>query len=237
MTDTEFLSDFLADRLDPAGFRHAEHVRAAFLLLRTLPLSDAIPRYAAALRAIAARAGAPEKYHETITVAFLAAISDRMSRSDARDWARFRDGNPDLMNKAWIGGLYTSEELADPAARRWYREPLARRQRRRAWLAWLRAGFAGLCAAGAGLALFGLGGAADFGHLLVIGAELAGAALFPMARTRLVGAALLLAAFAGAEVIHLAAGGFRFAYPLYALGLLGLLVAESPIRSGLPRAP
>ena len=237
MTDAEFLADFLADRLDSANFRHAEHVRAAFLLLAAQPLSEAIPRYAAALRKIAARAGVPDKYHETITVAFLAAISDRMSRLAAKDWPSFRAGNPDLMSKAWVSRLYTSEELAEPAARRWYREPLARRLRQRAWLAWLRAGFAGLCAIAAGVALLGLGPAPDIGHGLVIGAEMAGAVLFLMARTRLVGAALLLAAFAGAEAIHLAAGGFRFAYPLYAFGVLGLLVAEQPIRSGLPRAP
>ena len=71
------LRDFLDGRTDPARFRHADHVRMAFEVLRRHgEFADAALIYSRALRAIAARAGRPGLYHETITVAFLALINE-----------------------------------------------------------------------------------------------------------------------------------------------------------------
>ncbi len=123
MSDSDFLAAFEKARLDPARFGHEDHVRAAYLMLGRWPLSAALGRYAAALRRLVAKAGRPEKYHETITVAYMLAIADRMARSGAPDWHRFREENPDLLRRSWLMRLYAEDELADPQARERFRLP------------------------------------------------------------------------------------------------------------------
>ena len=123
MSDSDFLAAFEAGRLDPAQFGHEAHVRAAVLMLGRCPLSGALARYAAALRRLVAKAGRPEKYHETITVAYMLAIADRMARTDAPDWPRFREENPDLLSAGWLLRLYAEDELADAQARARFRLP------------------------------------------------------------------------------------------------------------------
>ena len=72
------LRDFEAGRLDPAGFRHRDHVRLGYELLSRYSLGDAINRFSSGLRLLAARAGRPQLYHETITVAFLALVQRQL---------------------------------------------------------------------------------------------------------------------------------------------------------------
>ena len=63
--------------LDPAMFRHCDHVRLGYEMLGRYPFGEAVTRFSRGLRLIAAKAGRPEVYHETITVAFLALIGER----------------------------------------------------------------------------------------------------------------------------------------------------------------
>ncbi len=72
------LARFLGGEREPAGFHHRDHVGVAYELLRRHPLLEAAPLYAAGLQAIALRAGKPGLYNETITLAFLSLIAERM---------------------------------------------------------------------------------------------------------------------------------------------------------------
>ncbi len=110
------LARFEAGAIDPAGFRHRDHVRLGFEMLRRHSFTEAAARFAAGLKAMTARIGRPEAYHETITVAFLALIAERMeghARFDA-----FIAANPDLLDKAVLGAWYPPERLSSPLARR-----------------------------------------------------------------------------------------------------------------------
>jgi hypothetical protein len=83
---------------EPAGgFHHAQHVRVAWWYLRTHQLPEAMGRFSTGLRHFAAKQGKPQLYHETITVAFLLVISERLV-TVGRDasWEAFTDANPDL---------------------------------------------------------------------------------------------------------------------------------------------
>ena len=118
MTDDEFLSRFEQCTLDP--FRHADHVRAAFLYLGRYPALEAIARFTAALRRFAASKGKPGLYHETVTWAYLLLIRERMSEGTGpRSWREFADANPDLLN--WKENIlkkyYRDETLASQRAR------------------------------------------------------------------------------------------------------------------------
>jgi hypothetical protein len=116
LDDETFLAAFEAGTLPPAGFKHPEHVRAAWLMLRRYGPAEALARYPAALRLLAAVAGKPDLYHETVTWAWLLLIHERMARQEGTSWEAFRGANPDLFAS---GG---------PLLRRYYREETLRSQ-------------------------------------------------------------------------------------------------------------
>jgi hypothetical protein len=97
-SDAEFVRAFEAATLPEDAFRHADHVRLAWLYLREMPLIDAIVRYRDGLRRFAAAHGAPGKYHETITWAYVVLVHERLhdTGTDAT-WQEFAERNVDLM--------------------------------------------------------------------------------------------------------------------------------------------
>ncbi len=120
MSDDEFVGAFEALTLPPAAFRHADHVRLAWIYLGRMDLPSAMLRYAEGLRAFAAHLGKPGLYHETITFAFLLVINERMADGPAGEsWGGFRERNPDLFAglRAALGRWYSEERLASARSR------------------------------------------------------------------------------------------------------------------------
>jgi hypothetical protein len=120
------LARFEAGDIDPASFPHREHVRLAFEMLRRHAFTDAAARFAVGLRRMTARAGRPEAYHETTTVAFLAVIAERMGLEGCSDYAAFEDANRDLLDKRLLSRWYETEVLNSPVARRTFVLPRPR---------------------------------------------------------------------------------------------------------------
>jgi hypothetical protein len=77
LDDDTLVARFEALALAPAEFRHREHVRVAYAMLRGADFGEAALRFRRALRRFATAAGAPDRYHETLTWAYLAAIARR----------------------------------------------------------------------------------------------------------------------------------------------------------------
>lgn len=120
MTDDEFAAAFEDLSLPPSAFRHADHVRLAWIYLRRMALPAAMQCYADRLRAFAAHAGKPGLYHETITYAFLMVINERVADGpDGETWDGFRARNPDLFAgvKGALGRWYSDERLASERSR------------------------------------------------------------------------------------------------------------------------
>ncbi|HWE08644.1 MAG TPA: hypothetical protein VG325_04790 [Solirubrobacteraceae bacterium] len=67
-SDVELLNKIIRTR---GGFGHREHLELAWTYLRLHPTEEAERVMVAAIRHIARRHGAEEKYHETITRAWL----------------------------------------------------------------------------------------------------------------------------------------------------------------------
>jgi hypothetical protein len=119
MTDAEFLAALEAGTLSEVEFDHAGHVRAAWLYLRQGCFPEALARMGGALRAYTAAHGKPERYHETVTVAFLALINERLQvQGDSSDWRGFLAQNHDLLDRRLLTHYYRPETLASPVARR-----------------------------------------------------------------------------------------------------------------------
>ncbi|MFA5938207.1 MAG: hypothetical protein WC809_02530 [Sinimarinibacterium sp.] len=115
----------LADGSLPAAqFSHTSHVHAAWQCLRDAPLPRAAHRFADVLQAYVKRLGAEDKYHHTLTLAFMHVIHQRMKDTPG-DWAAFVAANGELLAdaKALIERHYSPERLAAPAARRGFVEP------------------------------------------------------------------------------------------------------------------
>lgn len=91
------LRRFIGGDCDPANFPHREHVRVAFEMLPRHSFPETVLHFSQALRQMAARAGRPEAYHETITIAFLSVIAEPMGDIEAFD--AFASANPDLLDK------------------------------------------------------------------------------------------------------------------------------------------
>ena len=103
--------------LDPAKFPHSEHVRLGYEILSRHGFGDAVTRFSSGLKLLAAKAGKPQVYHETITVAFLALINERRARGVTQSWGEFEAGNPDLFDKRCLEKWYGAEQLATDLAR------------------------------------------------------------------------------------------------------------------------
>jgi hypothetical protein len=114
--------------LDPARFPHPEHVRLAYEMLARYPFGEAVTRFSRGLKLLAAKAGRPDVYHETVTVAFLALLGERRAAAHASDWSEFKTNNFDLLDKRCLEKWYGAKQLASDLARRTFclPEPIAR---------------------------------------------------------------------------------------------------------------
>src|SRR5690348_7475949 len=120
MSDEEFMRQFENCTLSADCFHHADHVRMAYLYASRYPILEAIERFSCALKKFAASQGKPERYHQTITWAYMLLIAERKARvSDQESWEEFKSNNPDLMN--WQQNIlhqyYRDETLKSVLAR------------------------------------------------------------------------------------------------------------------------
>lgn len=121
MTDDELMRAFEAGQVPEGGFHHVQHVRVAWNYLCDLPLGAALARFCHGLKHFARVQGADGLYHETITVAFVLLINERLARTGHDgSWESFASAHPDLL--AWKPSLldryYTRETLQSAHARR-----------------------------------------------------------------------------------------------------------------------
>ena len=115
---------FETGALEPAEFPHSEHVRLGYEMLGRSSFGEAISRFSHGLKLLAAKAGKPQVYHETITVAFLALINERRAGGSTRTWRDFRANNADLFDKRCLEKWYGAEQLRTDVARRTFCLPI-----------------------------------------------------------------------------------------------------------------
>jgi hypothetical protein len=119
----ELLQTFLRGKIVGTDFRHSDHVRVGFEILHNHAFPDALAAYCAALKGMAARAGRPDAYHETMTVAFLSLIAEQRAAGQYAGVEAFVGDNPELMDKSILERWYTAERLFSDIARRTFVMP------------------------------------------------------------------------------------------------------------------
>jgi len=121
MKDREFVAAVESCAVSCSEFGHAKHVRLAWIYLSSHSLLEAIDCFTRSLQRFAAHCGAPDKYHETITWAYLLLIHERMRRDDAPSaWEGFRAANADLFDRrpSILERYYEPLTLSSDLARR-----------------------------------------------------------------------------------------------------------------------
>lgn len=121
MTHQELVERFERLTLPPDLFPHREHVRLAWIYLRHNPPLTALEKFCEGLKRFAASLGRADRYHETISWAYLLLIHERMAKTESADsWEAFVEANGDLLN--WetnvLKNYYREETLKSDLAKR-----------------------------------------------------------------------------------------------------------------------
>jgi hypothetical protein len=123
-SDSAFLQALESCVLPEADFGHTAHVRAAYLYLKTGDFANALPRLQRTIRGYASSLGRPDRYHETITAAYLALIQQHIAqRGDGGGWDGFKRDNPDLFDRELLLHFYSRSQLESGLARRLFLLP------------------------------------------------------------------------------------------------------------------
>jgi len=120
VSDDELIAQFEACTLPEDQFHHADHLHLAWLYLTRFPATEAIDRFSRALRAYAVSLGKPNRYHETVTWAYLLLLNERIQRTGTPStWGQFAAAHTDLFD--WKNSIlltyYRKETLHSEVAR------------------------------------------------------------------------------------------------------------------------
>jgi len=99
------------------GFGHREHLELAWNYLTLYPVDEASEVMADAIRHVARLHGAEDKYHETITRAWLYFVAVHMQRWGADTFDAFIGRNPELLDRGLIEHFYSRELISSRPAR------------------------------------------------------------------------------------------------------------------------
>lgn len=133
MTCEQLIAALEACAIAPADFTHRAHMQVGFAYLRRDGYAGALTAMPNTLRRFAAHHGKHGLYHETVTVAFLTLIHERMAadliaqRCDVHDldWESFAERHPDLFTPDLLGRYYSRDTLRSELARRCFVLPKA----------------------------------------------------------------------------------------------------------------
>ena len=114
----------MAEVLKDAGrFGHRQHIHLTWLAVRRYGTYAAIALVSEGIQRTARYAGAPQKYHATVTRAWVELVGHHAAVSDLTDFDAFADRYPALLDKRLLARHYRSSTLASTAARTGWVEP------------------------------------------------------------------------------------------------------------------
>jgi hypothetical protein len=105
-------------------FGHRQHINLAFYAVRRYGMPDAVGTVCGWIRRVAAYARAPQKYHHTVSRAWVELVAHHVAEDPGcAEFAAFAERNPALLDKRLLARHYRPATLAAPAARRDWVEP------------------------------------------------------------------------------------------------------------------
>ena len=113
LSDDEFLDAFHSCRLRTSEFRHADHLRLAWLHLSREPFDTVLARVRSGIQAFAKHHGLTGLYHETITTAWVHLLATHSENS----FDEFLTINEPQLSSNLLYRFWTPEILASREAR------------------------------------------------------------------------------------------------------------------------
>ena len=98
-------------------FDHRAHVHVTWLAVREACMPGAIALVSDGLQRTTRYAGVPQKYHATVSRAWVELVAHHPAHDPATDFDAFAARNPALLDKRLLTRFYRSTTLASPAAR------------------------------------------------------------------------------------------------------------------------
>jgi hypothetical protein len=114
------LADVMADA---NRFGHRQHVHLTWLAVRRYGIDAAITLVSDGIRRTARYAGAPQKYHATVSRAWVELVAHHLGASNDDTFDTFADRHPALLNKRLLTHYYQPSTLATIEARSGWVEP------------------------------------------------------------------------------------------------------------------
>jgi len=104
-------------------FGHREHVHLTWLAVRYWGVPEAVGLVSDGIQRTARYAGAPQKYHATISRAWVELVGYHVAESGESDFPAFADHHSALLEKRLLTRFYRVATLASPRARTGWVEP------------------------------------------------------------------------------------------------------------------
>jgi hypothetical protein len=111
---SELMTEVMASA---SRFGHREHVHLTWLAVRRYGVPAAIGLVSDGIRQTARYAGAPQKYHATVSRAWVELIGHHAGSAPGDDFASFIEKHPALLSKRLLTRHYTPAALASTPAR------------------------------------------------------------------------------------------------------------------------
>src|SRR6266849_9035800 len=116
--------ELMADVMATAGrFGHREHVHLTWLAVRRFGVPASVGLVSDGIQRTARYAGAPQKYHATVSRAWVELVGYHAAEHADDDFAAFAEHNPALLDKRLLTRFYHPATLASPRARTGWAEP------------------------------------------------------------------------------------------------------------------
>jgi hypothetical protein len=122
--EVEAFDDLMREVMSTADrFGHREHVHLTWLAVRRSGVASSIDLVSEGIRRTARYAGAPQKYHATMSRAWVELVGYHVAESPSLDFETFGGHHRALFDKRLLLRFYRSATLATPDARSGWVEP------------------------------------------------------------------------------------------------------------------
>jgi hypothetical protein len=123
LSEDAFVTAVEQGRYANAEFRHADHLRLAWIYLQRYGTQEAEERIAETIRRFAIGQGHEGKYHETMTRAWLRLVAAARQLTPEAVFEDFLRGHGWLLNRGALATFYSDARLSSEAARRAWAAP------------------------------------------------------------------------------------------------------------------
>ena len=124
MSDDAVLQAFEDCRLDPAKFHHDDHIRLAWLCVQRYGAYEAETKLLDGLRRFAQRAGVPQKFMCTTTIAWARLVAAAQTASPGmNNFSEWIESHPEMLDRKLLASHYSPGRLETEESRSGWVEP------------------------------------------------------------------------------------------------------------------